>query len=45
VALGSLAFFQILKLLLHDTPAGIDEERFVHAWTQLLVAALSKESQ
>ena len=41
VALGSLAFFQILKFLMHDTPAGITEERFVDAWTQLLRGALS----
>jgi AcrR family transcriptional regulator len=41
VALGSLAFFQILQFLMHDTPAGIDEDRFVTAWTQLLVSALT----
>jgi AcrR family transcriptional regulator len=41
VALGSLAFFQILQFLMHDTPAGIDEDRFVTAWTQLLVNALT----
>ena len=41
VALGSLAFFQILQFLMHDTPAGIDEDRFVSAWTQLLVSALT----
>jgi AcrR family transcriptional regulator len=41
VALSSLAFFQILKFLMHDTPAGIDEERFVDAWTQLFMGALS----
>jgi len=41
VALGSLAFFQILQFLMHDTPAGIDEDRFVTAWTQLLVSSLT----
>jgi AcrR family transcriptional regulator len=41
VALGSLAFFQILQFLMHDTPAGIDEDRFVTAWTQLLMSALT----
>jgi AcrR family transcriptional regulator len=41
VALSSLAFFQILKFLMHDTPAGIDEDRFVCAWTQTIAAALS----
>jgi AcrR family transcriptional regulator len=41
VALSSLAFFQILQFLMHDTPAGIDEDRFVTAWTQLLVNALT----
>lgn len=33
VALSSLAFFQIVKLLMHDTPGGVNEERFVRAWT------------
>jgi AcrR family transcriptional regulator len=41
VALGSLAFFQILRFLLRDTPAGIDEERFVRAWSEVFTAALS----
>jgi len=41
VALSSLAFFQILQFLMHDTPAGIDEDRFVTAWTQLLMSALA----
>jgi AcrR family transcriptional regulator len=41
VALGSLAFFQILKHLMHDTPAGVDEDLFVRTWTQLIAAALS----
>jgi AcrR family transcriptional regulator len=41
VALGSLAFFQIHRFLLHDTPAGIDEERFVRAWSEVFTAALS----
>jgi|HubBroStandDraft_1064217.scaffolds.fasta_scaffold464935_1 AcrR family transcriptional regulator len=41
VALGSLAFFQLLKFLMHDTPAGVDERRFVEAWTRLFVDALS----
>jgi len=29
VALGSLVFFQLLNSLMHDTPAGVDERRFV----------------
>lgn len=41
VALSSLAFFQILKYLLHDTPGGLDESRFVEAWTQIFVGALA----
>ncbi len=41
VALSSLAFFQILKHLLHDTPAGLDENRFVEAWAQLFAGALT----
>jgi AcrR family transcriptional regulator len=41
VALSSLAFFQILKFLMHDTPAGVDEDRFVQAWTELFVEALT----
>jgi|SRR5580698_6207729 AcrR family transcriptional regulator len=41
VALSSLAFFQLLKHLMHDTPAGLDEDRFVEAWTQVFVTALS----
>jgi AcrR family transcriptional regulator len=41
VALGSLAFFQLLKFLMHDTPAGVDERRFVEACTRLFVDALS----
>jgi AcrR family transcriptional regulator len=41
VALSSLAFFQILKFLLHDTPGGVDEERFVGAWTDVFVGALT----
>jgi AcrR family transcriptional regulator len=41
VALSSLAFFQILRFLMHDTPAGVDEDRFVSAWTEVFVRALS----
>jgi AcrR family transcriptional regulator len=41
VALSSLAFFQLLKFLMHDTPAGVDERGFVEAWTKLFVDALS----
>jgi AcrR family transcriptional regulator len=41
VALSSLAFFQLLKHLLNDTPAGVDEERFVAAWAQCFGGALS----
>jgi AcrR family transcriptional regulator len=36
VALSSLAFFQLLKHLLHDTPGGISEERFIDAWTTMI---------
>jgi len=36
VALSSLAFFQLLKHLMHDAPGGISEERFVDAWTTLI---------
>jgi AcrR family transcriptional regulator len=41
VALGSLAFFQILKFLMHDTPGGVNEERFVRAWTLVFDNVLS----
>jgi AcrR family transcriptional regulator len=41
VALSSLAFFQLLKFLMHDTPAGVGERGFVEAWTKLFVDALS----
>jgi AcrR family transcriptional regulator len=41
VALSSLAFFQLLHFLLHDTPGGVDEERFVAAWSALFTAALT----
>lgn len=41
VALSSLAFFQLLKFLMHDTPAGVDESRFIEAWTLVFVGALS----
>jgi AcrR family transcriptional regulator len=38
VALSSLAFFQLLTHLMHDTPGGISEERFLDAWTTMIVA-------
>jgi AcrR family transcriptional regulator len=44
VALSSLAFFQLLRFLLHDTPGGIDQERFVAAWAGLFAGALSPTS-
>jgi hypothetical protein len=40
VALSALAFFQLLKFLMHDTPGGLDEDRFLQAWTELFDAAL-----
>jgi AcrR family transcriptional regulator len=43
VALSSLAFFQLLRFLLHDTPGGVDEERFVAAWAGLFAGALSAD--
>ncbi|HEY1829608.1 MAG TPA: helix-turn-helix domain-containing protein [Acidimicrobiales bacterium] len=43
VALSSLAFFQLLRFLLHDTPGGLDEERFVEAWTSIFGAALRSD--
>jgi len=39
VALSSLAFFQLLKHLMHDTPGGMSEERFLDAWTTMIEAA------
>jgi len=39
VALSSLAFFQLLKHLMHDTPGGLSEERFLDAWATMLVTA------
>jgi AcrR family transcriptional regulator len=41
VALSSLAFFQLLKHLLNDTPAGVEEERFLAAWAQVFAGAFS----
>jgi hypothetical protein len=41
VALSSLAFFQLLAFLLHDTPGGLSEDRFVEAWSELFAAALT----
>jgi AefR-like transcriptional repressor, C-terminal domain len=38
VALSSLAFFQLLKHLMHDTPGGVSEDRFLAAWTMMIVA-------
>jgi AcrR family transcriptional regulator len=40
VALSSLAFFQLLQFLLHDTPGGVDDDRFVKAWVHLITASL-----
>jgi hypothetical protein len=39
VALGSLASFHLLKHLMHDTPGGLSEERFLDAWATMMVAA------
>jgi AcrR family transcriptional regulator len=41
VALSALAFFQLLTFLLHDTPGGLSEERFVAAWSELFAYALT----
>jgi AcrR family transcriptional regulator len=41
VALSALAFFQLLTFLLHDTPAGLSEDRFVEAWSELFAYALT----
>ncbi len=41
VALSSLAFFQLLTFLLHDTPGGLSEGRFVAAWSELFAYALT----
>jgi AcrR family transcriptional regulator len=41
VALSSLAFFQILKFLMYDTPGGVDEDRFIAAWVKVFVAGLT----
>lgn len=38
VALSSLAFFQLLKHLMHDTPGGISEQRFLGVWTRMITA-------
>jgi AcrR family transcriptional regulator len=38
VALSSLAFFQLLRHLMHDTPGGVSEERFLDAWTTMIAA-------
>ena len=39
VALSSLAFFQLLKHLMHDTPGGVSEDQFVDAWTRMITRA------
>jgi AcrR family transcriptional regulator len=41
VALSSLAFFQLLQFLMLDTPAGIAQDDFVTAWSQLFCDALA----
>jgi AcrR family transcriptional regulator len=41
VALSALAFFQLLTNLLHDTPGGLSQERFVAAWSELFAYALT----
>lgn len=41
VALSALAFFQLLHFLLHDTPGGLSEDRFVEAWSELFAYALT----
>jgi AcrR family transcriptional regulator len=41
VGLSSLAFFQLLKHLMHDTPGGLDEDHFVEAWAHIFVSALT----
>jgi AcrR family transcriptional regulator len=44
VALSALAFFQLLRFMLGDTPGGVDEDRFVAAWTGLFAGALSSDA-
>lgn len=44
VTLSSLVFFQLLKHLMHDTPGGVNEERFVQTWAQLTLDAVSQSS-
>jgi AcrR family transcriptional regulator len=41
VAFSALAFFALLSVLLHDTPGGLSEERFVTAWSELFAYALT----
>ena len=41
VALSSLAFFQLLTHLLHDSPGGLSEKRFVAAWAEIFAGALA----
>jgi AcrR family transcriptional regulator len=41
VALSALAFFQLLTFLLHDTPGGLSQDRFVAAWSELFAYALT----
>jgi hypothetical protein len=41
VALSSLAFFQLLQFLMLDTPAGLAQDDFVTAWSQLFCDALA----
>jgi AcrR family transcriptional regulator len=43
VALSALAFFQLLRFLLGDTPGGVDEERFVAAWAGLFAGVLGAD--
>jgi len=41
VALSSLVFFRLLNSLMHDSPGGIDEGRFVDTWTRVFLDALA----
>jgi AcrR family transcriptional regulator len=41
VAVAPMVFIQLLRALLHHTPGGISDKRFVDAWTDLVLHGLT----
>lgn len=43
VLVGSLSFFRVFEIIMHTTPNGVDEERFVNAWVATFRRALEPD--